>query len=100
VAAIIALVLSRLDYSRLRELKWGLFGAMLLSPAGHPGLRQRHAGSAPGHPAAGFSFQASELGKVLITPVLAAFLVDARGASGTGTRRRARCCSSLVPPRS
>ena len=74
--AIVALVISRLDYSRLRELKWGIFAVMILSLMSILvfGTDTRGARLAIQFP--GFSFQASELGKVLITLVLAAFLVD------------------------
>ena len=69
-------VLSRIDYSRLRQLKYPLYGALILSilavfAAGHSAEGAQRAIAFPL-----FSFQASEIGKVLITLVLAAFIVD------------------------
>ena len=79
------LVLSRVDYSRLRELKWGLYVILIVTII---------AVAAAGHAIAGttstrsisigaFSFQASEFGKVLVIVFLAAFVVDSsRKTSG------------------
>jgi rod shape determining protein RodA len=77
VAGLIGMVvLSRIDYARLRPLKYAVYGALLLSIL---------AVLAVGHEAEGaqrairfplFSFQASELGKVLLILSLSAFVVD------------------------
>ncbi len=76
VGLLLALGLSRLDYSRLRELKYGLYavlvgGILLVSLAGSVARGSRRAVQLPF-----FSFQASELGKVLLVCVLSAFVVD------------------------
>ncbi len=76
VGTILMLVLSRLDYSRLRELKWGIFGLMILTLLAVLAFGADTRGARLAIQLPGFSFQASELGKVLITLVLAAFLVD------------------------
>ncbi len=70
-------VLTRLDYSKLREFKYVLYGGLIVSIIGVSVL---------GHDSTGgarraitlpfFSFQASELGKVLLILSLSAFLVD------------------------
>jgi rod shape determining protein RodA len=76
VGALIATVLSRTDYSRLRELKYGIYGFVIVSViavrfVGADALGARRAIQLPF-----FSFQASELGKVLLVVALAGFLVD------------------------
>jgi rod shape determining protein RodA len=76
VGAVLALVLSRVDYSRLRELKYGLYvvlmGSILLVIAsGSVARGSRRAIQLPF-----FSFQASELGKILLILGLSAFVVD------------------------
>jgi len=76
VGLVLMLVMSRFDYSRLRELKWGfyviLIGAILLVlGAGHS-----TAGSTRAIGFSSFSFESSEVGKVLLIVFLAAFVVD------------------------
>jgi rod shape determining protein RodA len=77
VGFVAMLVLSRFDYSRLRELKWGLYVIMIASilvvlaiGRSISGISTRSIGISV------FSFQASELGKVLLIVFLAAFVVD------------------------
>ncbi len=67
---------SRLDYGRLRSLKNGIYALLILSilavlAAGHSINGSQRAISLPF-----FSFQASELGKVLLILALSAFIVD------------------------
>jgi len=76
VGAILMVAISRFDYSRLREFKLGIFGAMialnilpLLLAAATRGARSWIA-------LPFFRFQPSELGKVLLIVALAAFVVD------------------------
>jgi rod shape determining protein RodA len=76
VGAIFMLVLSRIDYARLRPLKNGIYAALILTilavlGAGHSANGSQRAISLPF-----FSFQASELGKVLLILALSAFIVD------------------------
>jgi rod shape determining protein RodA len=68
--------LSRVDYARLRQFKRPIYAFLMLSifavlGLGHAALGSQRAISLPF-----FSFQASELGKVLLTLALAAFIVD------------------------
>jgi rod shape determining protein RodA len=70
-------VISRFDYSRLRELKWGLYVIMIASilvvlaiGKSIGGISTRSIGISV------FSFQASELAKVLLIVFMAAFVVD------------------------
>jgi rod shape determining protein RodA len=70
------LVLSRIDYSHWRQLKYGIYAALILSilavfAIGHSANGAQRAISLPL-----FSFQASELGKVLLTVALAGYVVD------------------------
>jgi rod shape determining protein RodA len=68
--------LVRIDYSRLRELKYGLYASMigliiLVIMSGTTTRGSRRSFSIPF-----FSFQPSELGKLLLILALAAFMVD------------------------
>jgi rod shape determining protein RodA len=75
IGIIAALVLMRIDYSRLREYKLGLYGLMIALNivvfAMPPILGARR-----WIPLPGFSFQSSEFGKVLLILALSAFAVD------------------------
>jgi rod shape determining protein RodA len=74
--AVCMLVLSRIDYGHLRHVKYALYAALILSilavfALGHSANGAQRAISLPL-----FSFQASELGKVLLMVALAAYVVD------------------------
>ena len=76
LGTLIAIVLSRIDYSRLRELKFGvyglmMFGLLLVEVFGGVTRGSRRAIELPF-----FEVQASELGKVLLIVALAGFVVD------------------------
>ena len=76
IGTLLAIVLSRVDYSRLRELKYGVYGLMmagilLVAVFGGVTRGSRRAIQLPF-----FEVQASELGKVLLIVALAAFAVD------------------------
>ena len=76
VGTVLAIVLSRIDYSRFRELKYGIYGLMM----GGLLLVARFGGDTRGSQRAiqlpFFEVQASELGKVLLIVALAGFVVD------------------------
>jgi rod shape determining protein RodA len=76
VGILMMLALSRFDYSRLRELKLGLFGAMigLILLVFAIGATSR--GSQRWIPLPFFNLQPSEVGKVLLILTLSAFAVD------------------------
>jgi len=76
VGGLLMLVLARVDYARLRPLKNGIYALLMLSilsvlVAGHSTNGAQRAISLPF-----FSFQGSELGKVLLIVALSAFVVD------------------------
>ncbi len=76
VGAVLMLVLASIDYARLRPLKNGIYALLLFSilavlAAGHSANGSQRAISLPF-----FSFQGSELGKVLLILALSAFVVD------------------------
>jgi rod shape determining protein RodA len=67
---------SRIDYSRLREMKYVLYGGMIASIVAVFALGGATRGSQRWIEVPFFRFQPSELGKVLLICALAAFLVD------------------------
>ncbi|MGO9248401.1 MAG: FtsW/RodA/SpoVE family cell cycle protein [Solirubrobacteraceae bacterium] len=76
VGGLLMLVLARVDYARLRGLKNGIYALLMFSilavlAAGHSTNGSQRAISLPF-----FSFQGSELGKVLLILALSAFVVD------------------------
>jgi rod shape determining protein RodA len=75
VGLLLALILSRIDYSRLREYKLALFGVMValnLVVYAMPEVQ----GARRWIPLPFLEFQSSEFGKILIILALAAFAVD------------------------
>ena len=71
----VALVLARLDYSRLREYKYGLYAVMIalnLVVLGMPKVQ----GAARWIPLPFFQLQSSEFGKILLIVAVSAFAVD------------------------
>lgn len=76
IGVIAAIVLSRIDYSRLRELKYGVYGLMLFGLFAVTIFGGNTRGSRRAIQTPLFEIQASELGKVLLAVALAAFVVD------------------------
>jgi rod shape determining protein RodA len=77
VGVVLALVVSRVDYSRLRELKYGIYGGMIGLICLVIALGSTSRGSRRSFDLKFLgSFQPSELGKLLLTIALAAFVVD------------------------
>lgn len=73
---IVMLVLSRIDYGLLRQLKHWVYGALILSILAVIALGSSTLGSTRAIQLPLFSFQSSEIGKALIIVFLAAFFVD------------------------
>jgi rod shape determining protein RodA len=77
VGLIMMLVLSRVDYARMRHLMYGIYAALILSILAVLGLGHKTAlGAQRAIEFPLFSFQASELGKVLLILALSAFVVS------------------------
>ncbi|HEV3000391.1 MAG TPA: rod shape-determining protein RodA [Solirubrobacteraceae bacterium] len=72
----VALLVSQVDYSRLRELKYGVYGLMVALILAVIALGGVTRGSRRAIDAGPVELQTSELGKVLLCLALAAFLVD------------------------
>jgi rod shape determining protein RodA len=70
------LILSRVDYALLRRYKTGIYIALIISILAVLGLGHAARGSQRAINFPLFSFQASELGKVLLIVALAALVVD------------------------
>jgi rod shape determining protein RodA len=76
VGSLLMLALSRLDYARLRPLKNVIYGVLIFTILAVLGLGHTARGSQRAINLPFFSFQASELGKVLLTLALASLVVD------------------------
>ena len=90
-------VLSRVDYARLRHLKYGLYALLLLSilavfAIGHSAHGAQRAISLPF-----FSFQASELGKVFLIIALSSYVVDRARKLGDRETTVRVMLAALVP---
>jgi rod shape determining protein RodA len=86
VGAIVAAVLTKVDYSRLREAKYVVYGLLIASILAVTALGSVARGSRRAIDLGFFTFQASELGKVLLAVALAAFVTDrARQIKGRQT---------------
>src|SRR5918912_841202 len=76
VGIVLMLGLSRVDYSRLREWRFGLYGAMIGLILIVLAFGSTTRGSTRWIPLPFFKLQPSELGKVLLVVALAAFMVE------------------------
>jgi rod shape determining protein RodA len=76
IGIVVLLVASQVDYSRLRELKFGIYGLMIALILAVIGLGGVTRGSRRAIDVGPVELQTSELGKVLLCLALAAFLVD------------------------
>lgn len=74
VGLVLMAVLSRIDYSRLRHMAYGIYGALLLSILAVLALGHTAKGAQRAIEFPLFSFQASEIGKVLLILALSALL--------------------------
>jgi rod shape determining protein RodA len=76
VGVLLMLIVSRFDYSRLREWRWGIYGLLIGTILMTLALGTASHGSKRWINFPFFNFQPSELGKLLLTLALAGFLVD------------------------
>jgi rod shape determining protein RodA len=92
IYAIVGLLLmygvSRLDYSRLREWRYPVYGLLLGSTIAVLALATATRGAKSWIPLPGFHLQPSELGKVLLVVALAGFLVERMREMGRQTTAR------------
>jgi rod shape determining protein RodA len=76
VGTLVAIVLARIDYSRLRSARYAVYGLLLAAIVAVQLVGSVARGSRRAIDLGFFSFQASELGKVLLIVALAGFVVD------------------------
>jgi rod shape determining protein RodA len=76
IGLVLMVLLARLDYSRLRELKYGLYATMIALVLLVMGVGTTARGSRRSFDLAFISFQPAELGKLLLILALSAFVVD------------------------
>jgi rod shape determining protein RodA len=88
IGFVLMIGVSRLDYSRLREWRYPLYGIMLVSVVAVFGLAKATNGAKSWIPLPGFHLQPSELGKVLLVVALAGFVVERMRAMGRDTTAR------------
>jgi rod shape determining protein RodA len=88
VGIVLMYALSRIDYSRLRELRYPVYGLMIGLIALVLVIAQATRGAKSWIALPFFNFQPSELGKVLLIVALSAFLVDRMRRMGRDTTAR------------
>ena len=88
IGLVLMYLVSRLDYSRLRELRYPLYGFMIVSILVVFALGSATKGSKRWIPTPFFNLQPSELGKVLLVVAVSAFVVDRLRRPGRETTAR------------
>jgi rod shape determining protein RodA len=88
VGLVLMYVVSRLDYSRLRELRYPIYGLMIALLLLVIGIASATRGAKSWIVLPFFNFQPSELGKVLLVVALSGFLVDRMRRMGRDTTAR------------
>lgn len=88
VGLVLMYAVSRMDYSRLREWRYPLYGILMVTTIGVLGIAKATRGAKSWIPLPGFHLQPSELGKVLLVVALAGFLVERMRAMGRDTTAR------------
>jgi rod shape determining protein RodA len=88
VGLVLMYLVSRMDYSRLREWRYPIYGGTLLSLLGVLALAKATRGAKSWIPLPGFHLQPSELGKVLLVVALSGFVVERMRELGRQTTAR------------
>jgi rod shape determining protein RodA len=88
IGLVIMYALSRIDYSRLRELRYPVYGVMLALIGGVLLVAQTTRGAKAWIELPFFTFQPSEIGKVLLVVALSAFVVARMRRMGRETTAR------------
>jgi rod shape determining protein RodA len=96
VGIVLMYALSRIDYSRLRELRYPIYGLMIGLLVTVLAIAQATRGARSWIELPFFNFQPSELGKVLLVLSLSAFLVGRMRRMGSDTTARIMVLA-LVP---
>jgi rod shape determining protein RodA len=97
IGTLCAVLVSRIDYSRLREFKYAIYATLILGILAIYPLGTNTNGSRRSIPTPIFEIQFSELGKVLLIIVVSSFLVDrARYLRDSDTAWRAMALA-MVP---
>jgi rod shape determining protein RodA len=96
IGLVLMYVVSRIDYSRLRELRYPIYGLMLGMLLVVLAIAQATRGAKAWIPLPYFNFQPSELAKVLLVVALAGFIVDRMRQMGRQTTARIMLLA-LVP---
>jgi rod shape determining protein RodA len=76
VGGLVSLALIPINYSRLRGLRWWIYGFLMASIFAVKAIGTTAKGAQRAIPVGPFQYQASELGKVLLVVVLAAFVAE------------------------
>jgi rod shape determining protein RodA len=98
IGAVLMVVIARIDYARLRHAKNWIYGALMLSILAVLALGHEDGkGSVRAISFPLFSFQASELGKVLLILALAGLLVDRSRQLGERETTARVMLAALVP---
>jgi rod shape determining protein RodA len=97
IGVVAMVVLARIDYALLRRLKAWIYGALIFSILAVLGLGHGANGSQRAISFPFFSFQASELGKVLLILALAAFVVDRSRHLGERDTTARVMLAALIP---
>jgi len=88
VGLVLMYAVSRIDYSRLRELRYPVYGVLIALLVAVLGIAQATRGTRAWIELPFFRFQPSEIGKVLLVVALAGFLVDRMRRMGRDTTAR------------
>lgn len=97
IGGLLMLVLARIDYARLRPLKNWIYALLILSILAVLGAGHSANGSQRAIGLGFFSFQGSELGKVLLIVALSAFIVDRARRLGERDTTARVLLAALVP---
>jgi rod shape determining protein RodA len=88
IGLVLMYAVSRIDYSRLREWRYPIYGVTIVSLLAVLALAKATRGAKSWIPLPGFHLQPSELGKVLLIVALAGFLVERMRVMGRDTTAR------------
>jgi rod shape determining protein RodA len=97
VGGLVALVVSQVDYSRLRDLRYGVYALLIAAIMAVVVLGSDTRGSRRAIQLGLIELQTSELGKVLLTCAMAAFLVEAAPSRARWSTTARMMLLTLVP---